>query len=328
MQALHADGTGLNSIELVDLPQLPPPDPKHVVLEVLLAVINPADLLTLKGEYGVKPDPPFIPGAECLARVISVGDLVRDLAPGDLVIPFGGGCWASHMTCHAGAVVKLPPGCDLAQAAMLKANPATALAMLNDMVALEPGDWVVQNAGNSAVGLNVIKIAHKLGLRTLSVVRNQSAVAALKEAGADEVIVDETCAPESIADVSAKLALDAVGGSATGALAGMLADGGTLVNYGLLSGEACQVAPYDLVFRDLKLRGFWLAKWFETADRGKIAAHYAGLVSWLNDGTIGAPVEHIYPIAEYAVAISHAAQPGRSGKILIEMPGFKELNDG
>lgn len=70
MLALHADGTGLEGIELVELPQPAPPGPKHVTLEVVLAVINPADLLTLKGEYDVKPEPPFIPDEERLARVV------------------------------------------------------------------------------------------------------------------------------------------------------------------------------------------------------------------------------------------------------------------
>jgi len=314
MLALHAMGTGIEAVELIELASPTLPAPK------LLAVINPADILTLEGKYGVKPEPPFVPGAECLARVSSVGEAVKGLAIGDLVIPFGGSSWCTQMLCHAGAVVKVSETSDLHQAAMLKANPATALAMLEDIVALEPGDWVVQNAGNSAVGLNVVKIARALGLKTVSIIRRDEPAKALYDAGADHVLIHPDCTPEALTGITAKLGLDAVGGRATSALVDMLEDGATVANYGLLSGSPCQIEPYDLVFRDIKLQGFWLAKWFETAGRDKIASHYARLSDWLEKGLIGADIERVYPLAEFHEALAHAAKSGRNGKILIEMP--------
>ena len=52
------------------------------------------------------------------------------------------------------------------QAAMLKINPITAWRMLHDFVRLEKGDWVIQNAANSAVGRAVILLCRELGFRT------------------------------------------------------------------------------------------------------------------------------------------------------------------
>ena len=46
-----------------------------------------------------------------------------------------------------------------ASAAMLAINPPTALALLKEFVALERGDWVIQNAANSGVGRAVIQLA-------------------------------------------------------------------------------------------------------------------------------------------------------------------------
>ena len=51
---------------------------------------------------------------------------------------------------------------------MLKINPLTAWRMLHDFVALQPGDWVIQNAANSAAGRAVIQISRELGYRTVS----------------------------------------------------------------------------------------------------------------------------------------------------------------
>ena len=65
-----------------------------------------------------------------------------------------------------------------------------------------------------------------------------------------------------------RLGIDAVAGAATGHLAECLCESATLVSYGRMSGEPCGVQADALVFRDLTLRGFWLARWFQHAPRG------------------------------------------------------------
>ncbi len=55
--------------------------------------------------------------------------------------------------------IPLPAGIDLRQAAMVRINPPTAQLMLSDFVDLKPGDWVIQNVANSAVGRLLIVLA-------------------------------------------------------------------------------------------------------------------------------------------------------------------------
>lgn len=320
MKAAQAQGTGLDALEVAEVADPPAPGPRELGLDVLAATINPADLLLLEGRYGTRPPPPFIPGAEGVCRVREVGSQVQGFAAGDLVIPFAGQCWAERMTVKAGGVVKLDPGIDLDQAAMLKANPATALAMLQDLVELRPGDWVAQNAANSAVGVNVIKMAGALGLKTFNVVRREAAAERLRALGADAVAVHDGDGPlerPAAMGEGARLAFDAVGGGATDALAGVMADGGVIANYGLLSGRPCRIDPHHLVFRRMTLRGFWLADWYGTVARDVLAARYARLSAWLDEGVVGAPVIARYPLAEAAKAVAHAAQGARDGKILL-----------
>jgi NADPH:quinone reductase-like Zn-dependent oxidoreductase len=99
-----------------------------------------------------------------------------------------------------------------------------------------------------------------------------------------------------------------------------VSDGGTVVNYGLLSGEPCMVDGRDTVFRDVRLQGFWLRKWFVDTPPTEIAARYRELAGWLADGTLAVEVEAVYPIRKIKEAVAHAARGGRSGKILLSFP--------
>jgi hypothetical protein len=88
----------------------------------------------------------------------------------------------------------------------------------------------------------------------------------------------------------------------------------TLVNYGRMSGEPCGVQPDALVFRDLTLRGFWLARWFQRAPeegRRAIVGEIAGLIA---SGKLHAPIQATYDVSEIKDAVAAAATDGRSGQ--------------
>jgi NADPH:quinone reductase-like Zn-dependent oxidoreductase len=164
------------------------PDAGEVLVRILAAPINPADLNTIEGTYGVKPELPAVPGIEGCGVVVASTD--AGFQAGDRVMFLRrASTWASHTTVAADGLFKLPAGIDPLQAAMLKVNPATAWQLLHGFSSLKPGDWIVQNAGNSAVARCVIQLARDLGIRTISFVRRISLVAELKQLGADEVFM-------------------------------------------------------------------------------------------------------------------------------------------
>ena len=148
---------------------------------------------------------------------------------------------------------RLPPDIGRETAAVLKVNPATALLLLETYTALSPGDWVIQNAANSAVGRALIALAAAKGIRTINVVRRQELADELRALGGDHVLAD---ADDLAGHVTAlggaqiQLAIDAVGGVSTGRLAGCLSTGGTLVAYGAVSGEPMRIDPARMVFGD------------------------------------------------------------------------------
>jgi NADPH:quinone reductase-like Zn-dependent oxidoreductase len=179
----------------------------------------------------------------------------------------------------------------------------------------------MQNAGNSGVGQAVIQLAKRLGWRTVSVVRRDGQVEPLKRLGADAVVVDAPDLAERVlaatGGVRPRLGIDAVAGDATRRMGRALADGGTIVNYGLMSGEPCRVEASDTVFRDVSLRGFWLQRWFAAAPLEQQHALYRQLGAAIADGTLRVEIERVYPLSQVKEALAHAARPSRGGKVLL-----------
>ena len=291
-------------------------------VELLAAPINPSDVLTLTGEYGMLPPLPAIGGNEGVGRIVELGPDTPGLPIGQTVLlPVGMGTWATQMIVESAKLVPLPNDADPQQLAMLTVNPPTAALMLSEFVALKEGDWVIQNVANSGVGSYLIQLAKLRGFKTVNIVRRESAVAAVQALGADVVLVDgpglNKRVRELTGNASIKLGIDAVGGTATDRLAACLCEGATLVNYGLMSGEPCQVSAKSFVFNDVTLKGFWLARWFRSASKAQQAALYGELAQLIAKGTLHTRIHATYPVAEIKQAVLAAATGERDGKILV-----------
>lgn len=300
----------------------PPLAPGQALVAVLAAPINPSDVLMLTGGYGMLPPLPAVGGSEGVGRIVALADDGAGLAVGQTVLlPAGSGTWATHLVTDARRLVPLPGGADPQQMAMLTVNPATASLMLSEFVDLKAGDWVIQNVANSGVGGYLVQLAKLRGLRTVNVVRREGAVAAVAAQGGDVVLVDGDDLHRRVKQATGgepvRLGIDAVGGAATERLARCLAEGGTLVNYGLMSGECCVVSAQSFVFNDLTLRGFWLAKWFRTASRDAQKALYGELTKLVASGQLKARIHATYPVERIQEAVAAAAAGERDGKILV-----------
>jgi mitochondrial enoyl-[acyl-carrier protein] reductase / trans-2-enoyl-CoA reductase len=309
----------------VDVSGVGAPGAGEVVFDVLLFPINPADVSFCRGTYRLRPLLPATPGAECVGRVVATGDGVSHVKPGDLVINLQRENWAQQRRVRGDDVIALPPGIDLEQAAMVRINPPTALLLLGDFVELEPGDWVIQNVANSAVGRLVIRLGRALGVRTMNVVRRESLFAELKGLGADACVVDGPDLADAVTAQTGgapiRLALDAVSGRATARLSACVADGGVVVNYGSMSGEDPVMARAGLIGGGQTLVGFILGRALAARTLDQVRAMYGELARQVHEGFLSAPVEKVYPIEDIAAALAHARRGERGGKILVAPHG-------
>jgi mitochondrial enoyl-[acyl-carrier protein] reductase / trans-2-enoyl-CoA reductase len=304
----------------IEAPDVGPPGSGEIVLDVLAFPINPADVLFCRGSYRLRPQLPATPGAECVGRVAAVGAGVGDFRPGDLVIHMQRENWVQRRRIPAAEAIPLPAGFDPAQAAMLRINPATALLLLEDNVALKPGDWVIQNVANSAVGRHLIVLATAKEVHTVNVVRRDDVAGELRALGADVVLADgpdlATRAQASTGGAPIRLGIDAVSGEACKRIADCVADGGVVASYGSMSGHDLVISR-AAVGRGVTLKGFALGEALAKRTTAEVRAIYADLAGKVHGGALIAPIEATYPIDDIKAALAHAQRRGRNGKVLV-----------
>ena len=318
---LSAYGAPEEVAHCVEVPDVGAPAPGEVVFDVLAFPINPADVSFCRGNYRLRPPLPATPGAECVGRVTAIGARVTHLKSGDVVINMQRENWAQRRRVRAEDAIPIPPGLDLAQAAMLRINPPTALLLLEDHVSLSPGDWVIQDVANSAVGRHVIVLAKARGVRTVNVVRRDDVAAELRDLGADVVVKDGPDLAErakaAVGGAPIRLGIDAVSGDACKRLGDCLAEGGVMVSYGSMSGGDPLMSRAAVNMQGVTLTGFNLGRGLAKRTPEQVRAVYADLAAQLRDGKLKAPIDAFYPIEEIRSALIRAQQSGRNGKVLV-----------
>ena len=206
---------------------------------------------------------------------------------------------------------------------MLGINPITAYCLLHGYVKLPPGAWVAQTGASSAIAGYVLALAKHAGLRTLNVVRRSESVRPLLDAGADVVLVEGADlterAADAIGDASLELIVDAVGGEPAAQLASLLKIGGQIISYTARARQPLSIPVSDLIFRGLSVHGYWVNLWLQSTTRETVARTYRELAILVADGTLAAPIEATYALADYREAIAHAARSDRNGKVLFAL---------
>lgn len=305
---------------VVEPVELPPPGPGQVLVRMLAASINPADINVMQGKYGLDISLPSFCGNEGAGTVQALGEGVTGPHVGQLVRPKPGvGCWRQELVARAEDLLPLPAGLSPEQAASISVNPATAWRLLEDFAPLQPGDWVAQNAATSAVGRAVIQLCKHRGLRSLNLVRRAEAIPELTALGADQVVLEGQPLDRSLLQgASLKLALNAVGGDSASGLAKLLGQRGAMVTYGAMARKPLVLSNGPLIFKELSFHGFWVTGWYRRAEPQAVRRMLDGLAALYASGALTTFVEQRYPLERVAEAVAHSRRSGRRGKVLLE----------
>jgi NADPH:quinone reductase-like Zn-dependent oxidoreductase len=308
--AVFADGRGDVRIERQDPPG--EPSPEGLVVRMVHAPINPADLLAVEGRYAFQWPAREPLGAEGVGFVERVGSAVSDITPGDHVLPLSRGNWCGVRCLDRTEVVRIPAGIDRRQAAMMRINPMTARLLL-DQSGAKAGDCIVQNGATSAVAHWTRLLARRRGIRVIGVGRN-----------AGDGIIASTSATlaDELADAAEgrpiRALLDCVAGAETGRLAAWLAPEGRVLVYGHLSGEPCQIGSQLLTGRGLTVSGFSLRPAEARIAPALRETLFAELFAVAAEERLDLPVKACFPLSAIDAALLSAREPG-AGRVLLDL---------
>lgn len=216
MQAIQFEAYGEPSVLTLANVDTPAPAAGQVLVKVGAAGVNPFDAKIRRGylHWFYPVTFPFIPGADFAGEVVALGEGVTSLAVGDkvwgLTRPGFPGSYAEYVALHAGAIVKMPSGLDVAAAASVPMGALTAWIALVKMITLKPGDRILIHAGAGGVGGYAIQIAKHFGA-TVTTTCSTANIDYCKSLGAD-VVVDYTAQDFAEVVKDQDYALDQLGG--------------------------------------------------------------------------------------------------------------------
>ena len=316
----HEFGQPLDVLRLENVQQAEP-QIGEVRVRLLAATINPSDYGMIGGSYGRLRELPAVAGREGVGVVEAIGRGVTSVGVGARVRFPEAGAWQETACMAADDVLLVPADVSIEQAAFSFINPPTAYCLLQKMVDLAPGSWVLQNAGNSTVGLAVIQMAKAMGFKTISQVRREELIAPLKALGAEHVVIEGSGWAKQVNELtggkSIQLALNSIGGASASDQIKALGEGGTQVTFGAMVADLVRFPTRFLIFNDVRLVGFWWDQWSQKAGAQGLNQVMSAVYAMMRDGTLKLPVEATYSFAEYEAAIKHDQQP-RFGKVLLK----------
>ena len=311
--------------EVLSIGDRPTPEPKanEVRVKTVLASIHNHDLLTIRGQYGFKPEMPAIGGSEAVGIIDAVGSDVKNLKVGQRVAAASvQATWAEYFVAVEDMVFPMPDSLDDEMAAQLIAMPLSAL-MLIEFLELESGQWVIHNAANGAVGKSLAMLAAARGINTINVVRSSDAIEELEALGikhnintSDDDWKDQVKA--ILGDEKISAAVDSIGGESSNDLLALLGHGGTLASFGIMSGKPMVLNPTHIIFKQATIKGFWGSKISQEMSVENKQRLVDELIERANNGNLKLPVEATFDLADILKAVDGKMQSEKNGKVLLK----------
>ena len=331
MKALLSNAPG--GPETLVLTELPDPElgPGQLLVRVKACAINYPDVLIIEDKYQFKPPRPFAPGGEVAGVVERVGEGVTGWSEGDrLIAMIGHGGLAEKVVVQAATALPLPEGRSFEDGSALVLTYATSIHALLDRGRLEAGQTLLVLGAAGGVGLAAVELGKAFGARVVGAVSSEEKAEAVRQAGADAVIVyprgpfDKDASKalatqfkEAVGAQGADLIYDPVGGDyAEPALRSIAWEGRYLV-VGFPAG--IPKLPLNLtLLKSCDVCGvFWGA--FAARDPQANTAHIRTLFRLWDEGKIAPKVSRIWPLEQGGEAIAHMAARQAVGKLVVTM---------
>ena len=305
-----------------DVPD-PVAGPGEVVVGVVAAGVNRADLHQREGHYAPPPGAPEWPGLECSGRVLEVGDGVQGWSVGDEACALlAGGGYAEKVAVPAGQLLPVPHGVSLVEAAALPEVTCTVWSNVFMLAGLRPSETLLVHGGSSGIGTMAIQLARQIGARVAVTAGSAAKLEACAELGAQILVnyreQDFVTEVRAATDgTGADVVLDNMGAAYLGRNVDVLATNGRLVVIGLQGGAKAELNLGKLLYK----RAAVLA----TSLRGRPVSEKAAIVAsvvehvWplVADGMVHPVIDTTFPLAQAADAHRCLEASEHIGKVLL-----------
>ena len=311
--------TGPSAVEVREVPE-PTPGPGDVLVEVHRVGVSFPDLLLSRGEYQLRPEPPFTLGVDFAGTVVSGPD---GFAPGDRVagvLPHGGA--AERVAVPADFTFRLPDATSYDAGAAIPMNYLTAHFALAERGGLRSGETVLVHGAAGGVGTATLQVARGLGARTIAVVSTEEKAEVARRAGADEVVLLDGFrdAVSGLTDGrGVDVVLDVVGGEVFTDSLRSLAPQGRLLVVGFAAGQGIpEVKVNRLLLNNVDVRGVgWGA--YAMVRPGYMAEQWRALLPMLESGVVDPPVGPTYAFEDFGTALADLDARRVLGKAVVRV---------
>jgi putative PIG3 family NAD(P)H quinone oxidoreductase len=313
---------GVDALQVVDRP-IPEPAPGEVLIRVSAAGVNRADLLQRQGFYDPPPGATDILGLECSGDIVSVGEGVTDLQPGEHVCALlSGGGYAEYVAVPAGQVAIAPSGVSLVEAGGLMEVAATVWSNVFMMGKLQAGETLLVHGGGSGIGTMAIQLGKAFGARVVVTVGSEEKAAFCRELGADLTInyrEQDFVEVMKAEGLKADVILDIIGAKYLAANVSALATAGRLVIIGMQGGIKAELNLGVLLSKRAAVMATSLRARPSAEKSAIVSAMVAQVWPLLADGTVRPIIHSTYPLEDVSAAHQELEDSTHTGKVLLTL---------
>jgi len=310
-----------SSLVVREIPE-PPLSAGEVLIRVVAAGINRADLLQRAGKYPPPPGASEVLGLEVSGFIERIAPEVTSLRVGDEVCALlSGGGYAEMVAVPAVQVFRRPRSVSLRDAAAIPEAFITAYANLVGEGRLTAGELVLIHGGASGVGTAAIQIARARGARVACTVGDDTKIDRCRSLGAEVVInykrQDFAAEIGKWSPTGVSVVLDIVGRDYLERNIGVLAPRGRLVCIATMSGAKAEIDISTLMRKRLSVIGSVLRS-RSVAEKGELVRDFSErFVPLFESGAVAPIVDSVFPFQRTEEAHALMRQSGHVGKILL-----------
>lgn len=323
MRAITISEPGDADVLVVSEVEAPTAGPGEVLVEVVAAGVNRADVQQRRGFYDPPPGASLLPGLEVSGRISALGEGVEGWQVGDEVCALlTGGGYAEQVAARADQLLPVPHGVSVEDAAALPEVTCTVWSNVFLTANIQPGQWLLAHGGSSGIGTMAIQLAKAVGAHVAVTAGTQEKLDFCRELGAELLVNYKeedfvTAVREGTGGHGVDVILDNMGAKYLARNVDALAVGGRLVVIGLMGGRRAELDLGTLLSKRAAVIATTLRARPDSEKATIVAAVREHVWPLIESGVVRPVIHSRHPLEEAAAAHREMEASTHLGKILL-----------